>query len=70
MQTISEIKEAMQAASFDRLPVFIETYETDGRAGVQKIVEAAKKRLEALKLEKQRIEGLRVYEEQIGRAHV
>lgn len=64
MQTISEIKEAMQAASFDRLPVFIETYETDGRAGVQKIVEAAKKRLEALKLEKQRIEGLRVYEEQ------
>lgn len=63
MQTVSEIREAMQAASFDGLPVFIETYAPDERAGVQKIVEAARKRLEALKLEKQRIEGLRVYEE-------
>lgn len=63
MQTVSEIREAMQAASFDGLPVFIETYAPDERAGVRKIVEAARKRLEALKLEKQRIEGLRVYEE-------
>ena len=64
MQTISEIKEAMQAAVCeDGLPAFIETYEPDGRAGVRRLVEAAKKRLEALGQEKKRIEGLRVYEE-------
>ena len=65
MQTISEIKEAMQAASCeDKLPEFIETYASDGRAGVRKIVETAKKRLEALEQEKKRIEKLRIYEEQ------
>lgn len=64
MQTISEIREALQAASYDGLPVFIETYAPDERAGVRKIVETAKKRLEALNQEKKRIEGLRLYEEQ------
>ncbi len=64
MQKINEIKEAMQAALCeDRLPEFIETYEPDGRAGVRKIVETAKKRLAALDQEKRRIEGLRIYEE-------
>ncbi len=64
MQTISEIREIMQAASCDDgLPVFIETYASDGRAGVRKIVETAKKRLAALNQEKKRIDGLRIYEE-------
>lgn len=64
MKNISEIKEILQAASVEELPEFIETYTSDGRAGVQRLVETAAKRLEALEKERQRIEKLCVYEEQ------
>lgn len=63
MQSISEIKAVLQAASTEELPVFIETYGKDGRSGVRKLVETARKRLEALEKEKKRIEALRAYEE-------
>ena len=64
MKNTSEIKEILQAASVEELPEFIETYSSDGRAGVRRLVETAKKRLEALKKERQRIEELCAYEEQ------
>ena len=63
MQTLREIREIMQTVSGDELPAFIERYASDGRVGVQKIVEAAKRRMVALEQEKQRIESLRIYEE-------
>ncbi|MDE6641557.1 MAG: ribonuclease HII [Acetatifactor sp.] len=63
MLSIGEIKEQFQAASVEELPELIKQYEQDGRGGVQKLTESAKKKLTALNKEKQRIEGLRVYEE-------
>lgn len=63
MKGIGEIKAQLQAACENELPEFIEMYRTDERAGVQKLVETARKRKDALEKERQRIEGLRVYEE-------
>lgn len=66
IRSIGEIRERFQAACEDELPELIEVYETDGRAGVRKLVESAGKRLAALEREKERIERLRVYEEKYG----
>ena len=63
---IGEIRGRFQAACEDELPELIEAYEKDERAGVQKMIEGARKRLEALERERDRIERLRVYEEQYG----
>ena len=59
---IGRIKEELQAAEDTSLPFFIEEYEPDTRAGVQKLVEQAKKRLQKLEAEKQRIYALQEYE--------
>lgn len=64
VRNIDEIRKELQAASMDGLPEFIHTYESDERAGVQKLVETAGKRMAALEKEKQRIEQLRIYEKQ------
>ena len=45
-----------------RLPEFIAEYESDARAGVQKLVETAKKRIDALEQEKARISALQEFE--------
>lgn len=63
MLSIGEIKEQFQAASVEELPELIKRHEQDERGGVRKLIESAEKKLAALKKEKQRIEGLRVYEE-------
>lgn len=64
MKNTNEIREELQAASVDGLPEFINTYGDDKRAGVQKLVETARKRITALEKEKSRIEELRVYEKE------
>ncbi len=64
LSTIAEIKAELQAAEEDMLPSFILKYGMDERAGVQKLVEQARKRLKALEEERARIEGLKVYENQ------
>lgn len=61
---IGAIREEYQAAEENSLPFFIREYESDGRAGVRKLVEQAKKRVEKLEAEKQRIYALREYERQ------
>lgn len=61
---IGEIKEELKAAKDTELSSFIETYRADERAGVVKILEQAKKRLQKLEEEKARIEKLKVYEKQ------
>ncbi len=66
MKKTGEIRAELQAASIDGLPEFIHTYESDERAGVQKLVETARKQMTALEKEKQRIEELRIYEKQYG----
>ncbi len=66
MKAIGEIKAQFQAACEDELPELIIAYGEDERAGVQKILESARKRLAALEKEKARIEALCAYEKQYG----
>lgn len=66
METTSEIKSILQAASIEELPEFITRYSSDDRAGVRKLAETAAKRLAAWEKEAERIEKLRLYEEQYG----
>ena len=60
--SISEIKNMYQAACEDELPEFIKRFETDERGGVQKLVISARKQLDALAKERQRIYDLQAYE--------
>lgn len=66
MLKMNEIKERYQAATDSMLPEFIMEFETDERQGVQKLVEAARKKLSQLKKEKERIEKLKKYEYKYG----
>ena len=43
-QTISKIRAELQAADVSRLPVFINTYKEDDRAGVRKLADIARKK--------------------------
>lgn len=61
---IGWIKEELKAATDEMLPSFIEEHKKDERAGVQKIVEQAQKRLLKFNMEKERIEGLKRYEKE------
>ncbi len=59
---IGIIKEELKAAEDTMLPHFIESYKTDERPGVQKLVAQAEKHLEKLYAEQERIENLKKYE--------
>ncbi|MCM1045408.1 MAG: ribonuclease HII [Candidatus Gastranaerophilales bacterium] len=61
-KSVKEIKEQFQAACEDELPELIALYETDEREGVRRLVAAAFKRLDALKVERARTEKLKEYE--------
>ena len=56
---ISDIKNDLMAADESALPVFVERYGNDERSGVKALVTRAKKRIEALEREVQRIEVMR-----------
>ena len=64
LRKITEMKAELQAAEEYMLPSFILEYESDERAGAQKLVEQARKRLSALEHERARIESLKAYERQ------
>lgn len=61
-RTIGQIKEELKAAEEHMLPSFIQEYENDTRNGVIKLVEQAKKQLERLAAERERIYKLQEYE--------
>ncbi len=61
-KTIGMIKKEFQAAEDTMLPLFIETYEKDERAGVQALITQAEKRIQKLREEKERIYQLKKYE--------
>ena len=63
-EKISVVKSHFQAASMDRLPELISAYEADERRGVQSLIAAANKKLEALEKEKQRTESLKKFEKE------
>lgn len=61
-KAVGLIREELKAAADERLPDFICTWEEDPRAGVQTLVEQARKRLKRLKEERERIYRLSQYE--------
>lgn len=61
---IKDIQAEYEAAEEEMLPSFIEEYIADGRPGVSKIIGQAQKRMEKLRLERERLEKLRTYERQ------
>ena len=52
---ISEIQKEYKEASIDELDEFIQEYISDGRPGVSKIIGVAQKRMEKLRIERERI---------------
>lgn len=61
-QKIGEIKNIFQAADLTELPAFINTYESDERAGVVTLVKKAKKQLSDYENECRRIEKMKEFE--------
>lgn len=61
-QKIGEIREILQAASVDELPAFITAYENDERAGVQALLNKAKKKRLDYEKELLRTEKMKEYE--------
>lgn len=64
LKKMGVIKEELQAAEETMLPSFITEYKNDERAGVQKMVQQAQKRLDNLEKERARIEALKKYEKE------
>lgn len=67
MKKISEIKAEFDAAKTEQLPDLIRLYEDDGRQGVIKLCLGAKKKLEALDKERERMETMLSYEKEYRR---
>ena len=61
---ITDIQREYKESSIELLPSFIEEYINDGRPGVSKIIGQAQKKMEKLRIEKERIERLKEYEYQ------
>ncbi|MBE5876881.1 MAG: ribonuclease HII [Lachnospiraceae bacterium] len=61
---ISEIKKEWMAANEKELPLFVQTYESDERAGVQTLVAKARKAMDALEKEIARTEEMKRYEKE------
>ena len=59
---INQIRAEWKETQEENMFAFIETYKEDTRAGVQKLVGQAEKRLRELAAERERIEGLKRYE--------
>lgn len=63
-ESITEIKNKLQAASILELPVFIEEYKNDTRNGVVSLVKKAQKQLDAYEKELLRTEHMKKFERQ------
>ncbi|MBE5915452.1 MAG: ribonuclease HII [Pseudobutyrivibrio ruminis] len=59
---ISEIQKEYKEMGLADLPDFIEEYINDGRPGVSKIINVAQKRMEKLRIEQERINKLKEFE--------
>lgn len=61
---IGEIKEELQAAKFEELPLFINKYESDTRSGVQTLIKKALKSIDVMEKELARTEQMKKYEKE------
>ena len=64
VEKIGSIKERLAQTDTEQLMEFVQVYESDSRAGVQKLVETARKRFDKLQQEKIRTENLKKYEKE------
>ena len=64
VEKIGSIEEHLAHTATEQLMEFVQAYESDSRAGVQKLVETARKRFDKLQLEKIRTENLKKYEKE------
>lgn len=62
-EKIQSVKQKLQAATLEELPVFIQQHTADERAGVQALVAKARKTLDAYQREVARTKAMMVYEE-------
>lgn len=62
LKTIAQIREELKAAQVQTLPAFVCAYETDSRAGVRGLVAQAKKRMEKMQAERERVYQMGEYE--------
>lgn len=68
---IGQIKELFDASELMGLPALIDRFEADERSGVKKLTAQAKKKLQKLEVEKERLEGLKKYEKEYSAyAHI
>lgn len=63
-ESIQEIKQKLQAATYNELPELLQRYEQDERSGVRQALEKANKRIQAYHKEVERTEQLKQYERQ------
>ena len=63
-EKIADITKKLKEVPFEKIEPLLAIYESDGRAGVQKAVLQAKKRLAFYQEEKERLEGMRTFEHQ------
>ena len=68
-KNISQIKEEFEQADAARLERLYETYGSDERSGVQKLISAYRKKEEALKKERMRLEAMRRFEHKYSDKH-
>ncbi len=68
MKNIGDIKEIINKTDISALPAVIEEFREDPRAGVQKLIESAEKKIAALEKEKERMYGMFAFEREHGDA--
>ena len=61
-KTIAQIRKEYQAALLQTLPAFVCAYQDDTRAGVQKLVAQAQKKIEKIQAEQRRVYEMGAYE--------
>lgn len=64
MKSIAEIKQELNQAGEQELPILFAQYEADSRSGVAALITRHKKQLEKLVTERARLEAMRCYEHQ------
>lgn len=64
MKSIAEIKQELNQAGEQELPILFAQYEADSRSGVAALITRYKKQLEKLVTERARLEAMRCYEHQ------
>jgi ribonuclease HII len=70
MKPISEIRAELQAAEETMLPLFMNEYASDGRAGVQALVRQAEKKAAAYDAERTRVAAMRAFENRAAEGYL